>query len=136
MHREVAKKLKEEQELANLDELVYKLPFKMKMQTLMEENKAIDERTAEDKAKMEKEALLEIERQFPSYYDEYQRVVFAGVSMEGDEEFGKAKKKEQDVKVEKILTQLLNLHSDLEKRKDAFKRSIIKLRLGMLQEIY
>ena len=62
LHREVAKKLKEEQELANLDELVYKLPFKMKMQTLMEENKAIDERTAEDKAKMEKEALLEIER--------------------------------------------------------------------------
>ncbi len=48
--------------MANLDELVYKLPFKMKMQTLMEENKAIDERTAEDKAKMEKEALLEIER--------------------------------------------------------------------------
>jgi hypothetical protein len=48
--------------LASLDELVYKLPFKMKMQTLMEENKAIDERTAEDKVKMEKEALLEIER--------------------------------------------------------------------------
>jgi hypothetical protein len=62
--------------------------------------------------------------------------VFAGVSMEGDEEFGKAKKKEQDVKVEKILTELLNIHSDMEKRKDAYKRSIIKLRLGMLQEIY
>ena len=63
-------------------------------------------------------------------------MVFAGVSMEGDEEFGKAKKKEQDVKVEKILTELLNIHADLEKRKDAFKRSIIKLRLAMLQEIY
>jgi hypothetical protein len=62
--------------------------------------------------------------------------VFAGVSMEGDEEFGKAKKKEQDIKVEKILTELLNIHSDMEKRKDAYKRSIIKLRLGMLQEIY
>jgi hypothetical protein len=62
--------------------------------------------------------------------------VFAGVTMEGDEEFGKAKKKEQDVKVEKILTELLNIHSDMEKRKDAYKRSIIKLRLGMLQEIY
>jgi hypothetical protein len=62
--------------------------------------------------------------------------VFAGVSMEGDEEFGKAKKKEQDVKVEKILTELLNIHIDMEKRKDAYKRSIIKLRLGMLQEIY
>jgi hypothetical protein len=62
--------------------------------------------------------------------------VFAGVSMEGDEEFGKAKKKEQDVKVEKILTELFNIHSDMEKRKDAYKRSIIKLRLGMLQEIY
>jgi len=94
LHREVAKKLKEEQEAASLDELVYKLPFKMKVQTLMEENKAIDERTAEDKAKIERDALLEIEKNFPSYYDEYQRVVFAGVSMENDEEFGKAKVKD------------------------------------------
>jgi hypothetical protein len=57
--------------LASLDELTYKLPFKMKMQTLMEDNKAIDERTKEDKDKMEREALLEIEKNFPSYYDEY-----------------------------------------------------------------
>ncbi len=128
--------MKEEQELASLDELVYKLPFKMKMQTLMEDNKAIDERTKEDKEKMEREALLEIEKNFPSYYDEYQKVVFAGVSIEPDEEFGKAKKKEAEVKVEKILSELLNLDSALEKRKDAYKRSIVKLRLKMLQEIY
>ncbi len=81
--------------MASLDELTYKLPFKMKMQTLMEENKAIDERTKEDKDKMEREALLEIEKNFPSYYDEYQKVVFAGVSIEAttDEEFGKSLKK-------------------------------------------
>jgi hypothetical protein len=57
--------------LAELDELVYRLPFKMKMQTLMEDNKAIDERTKEDVEKMEKEAKLEIERHFPSYFDEF-----------------------------------------------------------------
>lgn len=71
VHREVARKVREEQRLAELDELVYRLPFKMKMQTLMEDNKAIDERTKEDVEKMEKEAKLEIERHFPSYFDEF-----------------------------------------------------------------
>ena len=94
------------------------------------------ERTKEDTEKMEKEALLEIERNFPSYYDEYQKVVFSGVSMEADEDFGKAKKKAEEVKVEKILSVMLNVDANLEKRKDAYKRSIVKLRLKMLQEIY
>ena len=35
------------EELVELDELVYKFAFKMKMQTLMEDNKPIDERTKE-----------------------------------------------------------------------------------------
>ena len=78
VHREVAKKLKQEQELADMEELVYRLPFKMKVQDLMEKNKAIDERTQEDKERMEKEAKLEIEKNFPSYFDEYQRVIFSG----------------------------------------------------------
>lgn len=54
-----------------MDTLVYRLPFKMKLQTLMENNKAMDERTKEDKEKMEKEAQREIETNFPSYYDEF-----------------------------------------------------------------
>lgn len=48
----------------------------------MENNKAIDERTKEDKEKMEKEALLEIEENFPSYFDEYQRTIFSGEAPE------------------------------------------------------
>ena len=71
VHREVAKKIKEEEEMANMEELVYRLPFKMKMQKLMEENKAMDERTEEDKERMEREAKKEIERRFPSYFEEF-----------------------------------------------------------------
>jgi hypothetical protein len=37
----------------------------------MEENKAMDERTQEDKEKMEREAKREIETVFPSYFEEY-----------------------------------------------------------------
>lgn len=44
-----------------LEELTYRLPFKMKVQNIMENNKAIDMRTKADVEKMEKEALLEIE---------------------------------------------------------------------------
>jgi hypothetical protein len=133
--------LREEQEAASLDELVYKLPFKLKMQTLfMEGNKAIDERTKEDKEKMEKEALLEIETNFPSYFDEYQRVVFSGVVPNQESEEERSKRKHRDphaaVKVEKILSEILNLETVSDKRKDHFKRSIVKLRLKMLEEIY
>lgn len=71
VRREVARRLKEEEELASMEELTYRLPFKMKVQSLMEMNKAIDERTQEDKDRMEKEAKLEIERNFPSYFDEF-----------------------------------------------------------------
>lgn len=42
------------------------------MQDILEENKAIDERTAKDKQKMEAEAAKEIEINFPSYFDEIQ----------------------------------------------------------------
>ena len=51
--------------------MVYELPFKMKVQDLMENNKAMDERTKKDKEKMEKEAQLEIETNFPSYFEEF-----------------------------------------------------------------
>ena len=54
----------------------------MKVQNIMENNKAIDQRTKEDKEKMEKEALLEIEENFPSYFDEYQRTIFSGVAID------------------------------------------------------
>jgi hypothetical protein len=52
----------------------------MKMQDILENNKAYDERTKKDIAEMEKEAQLEIENNFPSYFDEFQRTLFGAVS--------------------------------------------------------
>jgi hypothetical protein len=79
VRREVARRMREEAELASMEELVYRLPFKMQVQTLLEDNKAIDERTREDVERFEREAKREIETNFPSYYDELQRVMFNGV---------------------------------------------------------
>jgi hypothetical protein len=56
VHRDITFKLSEEKKLDDQEEQILKLPFKMKMQDILEENKAIDERTAKDKQKMELEA--------------------------------------------------------------------------------
>lgn len=53
-----------------MEEQVLKVPFKMKVQSIMDENKAMDERTAKDKLEAERAAALEIEENFPSYFDE------------------------------------------------------------------
>ena len=63
--------MQQEQEMDEAEAMVYELPFKMKVQDLMENNKAMDERTKKDKEKMEKEAQLEIETNFPSYFEEF-----------------------------------------------------------------
>jgi hypothetical protein len=56
VHRDITFKLSEEKKLDDQEEQILKLPFKMKMQDILEKNKAIDERTAKDKQKMELEA--------------------------------------------------------------------------------
>jgi hypothetical protein len=134
VHREVMKRILEEQRLAELDELVYKLPFKMKMQTLMEDNKPIDERTKEDVEKMEKEAKQEIERNFPSYFDEFQKLVFSG-EVDAAANSVKERSREGDaVKVEKILHSMLNLDST--ETPTHHRRSMVKLRLTLLSELF
>ena len=134
VHREVVKKILEEHRLAELDELVYKLPFKLRMQTLMEDNKAIDERTKEDVEKMEKEARQEIERNFPSYFDEFQRLVFSG-EVDAAANNVKERTREGDaVKVEKILHSMLNL--DNTETPTHHRRSMVKLRLTLLSELF
>jgi hypothetical protein len=50
------RKLVEEQKLDDMDTLIYKLPFKMKVQSILEQNKAIDERTKDDTDRKELEA--------------------------------------------------------------------------------
>ncbi len=57
--------------MEDIEQLTYRLPFKMKVQDIMEKNKAMDEWTKEDKERMEREAQKEIETNFPSYFDEY-----------------------------------------------------------------
>ncbi len=119
-----------------MEELVYRLPFKMRVQTLMEENKAIDDRTQEDKERMEKEARLDIEKNFPSYFDEFQRVVFSGVV---EEETGEKKKKNRDVKVETILTYLLDIDRTSSNDKLDLanqRRSLVSSRLKLLGELF
>jgi len=134
VHREVVKRIVEEERLAELDELVYKLPFKMKMQTLMEDNKPIDERTKEDVEKMEKEAKQEIERNFPSYFDEFQRLVFSG-EVDAAANSVKERTREGDaIKVEKILHSMLNL--DSAETPTHHRRSMVKLRLTLLSELF
>jgi len=56
VRREIAKKIAEEDEMDEMEAQVYNLPFKMKVQSIMDDNKAIDELTAKDKAQMEREA--------------------------------------------------------------------------------
>jgi hypothetical protein len=56
VRREIAKKIAEECEMDEMEAQVYDLPFKMKVQSIMDDNKAIDELTAKDKAQMEREA--------------------------------------------------------------------------------
>jgi len=73
VRREIAKKIAEECEMDEMEAQVYNLPFKMKVQSIMDDNKAIDELTAKDKAQMEREANEEIEVNFPSYFDEFQK---------------------------------------------------------------
>ncbi len=52
------------------DQQIFFVPFKVRDQIPPVVGKAMDEWTKEDVAKMEAEAEKEIERQFPSYYDE------------------------------------------------------------------
>ena len=77
VRKEIAKKLSEEQEMDDQEAQVMVLPFKMKVQSLMEDNKALDEMTAQDKERKEREAEQEIEINFPSYFDELQRQLFS-----------------------------------------------------------
>ena len=71
VRREVAKKIAEERSMDDMEAQVLNLPFKMKVQSIMDDNKAIDELTAKDKERLEREAEQEIEVNFPSYFDEF-----------------------------------------------------------------
>jgi hypothetical protein len=71
VHREISKKIQQEREMDDAEALLLNLPFKMKVHDVMEDTKAMDELTAKDKERIAKEAELEIEANFPSYFDEF-----------------------------------------------------------------
>ena len=50
---------------------VLMLPFKMKVQNIMDDNKALDELTKKDIEQRKIEEDLLIEATFPSYFDEF-----------------------------------------------------------------
>lgn len=112
----------------DIEALVYQLPFKMKVQNILENNKAMDERTKEDKERMEKEAQLEIEANFPSYFDEFQKTLFS-VVQEKPEEHHYQRKTKTEIKSSSILSELLALENA---STDLYKKSFIKLRLKIL----
>ncbi len=106
IRREIVKKMQQEQEMDDAEAMVYQLPFKMKVQDLMENNKAMDERTKKDKEKMEKEAQLEIETNFPSYFEEFQTTLFSGIANTTKYE----RKHQKQVKTVSILREMLHVH--------------------------
>lgn len=60
-------------------QVLHLLPFKTKQQDIPDVvGKAMDEWTKEDIAKMEAEEAKAVAMAFPSYFDEIQKVYFAG----------------------------------------------------------
>lgn len=135
VRREVARRMREEAELESMEELVYRLPFKMKVQTLMEDNKAYGDRTKEDVEKMEREAKREIERNFPSYFDQIQRIMFSGI-VEEPEERKKRERKAEEVKAEAMLEGLLHLTTNYLPTPADVRRSLSKHRLKLLHALH
>ena len=52
----------------------------------MDENKAMDERTAKDKEEAERAAALEIEANFPSYFDELSKEMVFNMGIQNQDE--------------------------------------------------
>ena len=74
VRREVTKKLQMESRAP--DDRTFEIPFKMSEQDLVLKNKAIDEKTKEDIEKEKREQEKQIEENFPSYFDEFQKTMF------------------------------------------------------------
>lgn len=89
----------------------------------------MDERTKEDVEKMEREAQLEIERNFPSYFEEFQKTLFSGTFTQQNRD----KKEKKEVKIESVISEFLDLDDP---KRPEFKKSVIKLRLKLMNDFY
>lgn len=95
----------------------------------MEENKAIDERTEKDKAEAEKAAALEIEANFPSYFDELSKQLLS-ITATDQEHFAKDRQslsyKPRMVAVEEVLSELVEIDDSTE---SVYRTEWLRLRL-------
>lgn len=102
----------------------------MKVQSIMDDNKAIDERTKKDKLEAEKAAALEIEENFPSYFDELSRQMLSIMADKNQIEINKDRQKlsykPQEVNIDQILFEL----GEIDDEKEAvYKAKWLKLNL-------
>jgi len=130
VHRDVALKISEEQQMDDAEAQVLNLPFKMKVQSIMDDNKAIDERTAQDKAEAEKAAALEIEANFPSYFDELSKQLLS-ITATNTDDWARSDQKNLDYKprpvaIDKVLSELVEVSSSEE---PVYRTEWLRLRL-------
>jgi len=103
----------------------------------MDDNKAIDELTAKDKERLEREAEQEIEVNFPSYFDEFQKLLYS-MSGEGagrregrkQNYNGEVEMQHQEVAVERALGELIKVTNADE---DIYRSNFLRERLEIVQ---
>lgn len=103
----------------------------------MDDNKAIDELTAKDKERLEREAEQEIEVNFPSYFDEFQKLLYS-LSGEGTgrkdgrntSRTGEVEMQHREVSIEQALGELTKVTNANE---DIFRSNFLRERLEIVQ---
>ena len=134
VRREVSKKLAQEQELDDAEAQVLNLPFRMKVQSLMEDNKAIDEMTRKDKEEKQKEDDAEIEVNFPSYFDEFQKNLLNLSSIKDKKMYlnrdEKVEVTHREITYDQMLLELCEVNNVEE---DSFRSEFLRLRLEIVQ---
>ena len=91
----------------------------------MDDNKAMDERTAKDKQEAEKAAALEIEATFPSYFDELSKEMTYNMGIKIDDEddddrINQVFQKPSEVSIDRIvfeLTEIDDVNEDIYRSK-------------------
>jgi hypothetical protein len=136
VRREVTKKLAQEQEMDEQEGQVYNLPFKMKVQDILAENKAMDERTKADVELKKKEEEAEIEANFPSYFDEFQKHLLSATDQRDSSKFdfgeriAKVEVRHREVSLESVMAELVGQSS---KEDSTYRSGFLRLRLEVVQ---
>jgi len=133
VRREIAARILAEDKVEDFEQ-VFKAAVKIRQQKLdgPKVGKAMDEWTKEDKAIMEKEAQEEIEVNFPSYFNEFQRELYSAETVkdkfnaENARDFGMKGLYEEEVPVQDMLAEILKL---AEHKEDLYIEEFLKCRM-------